>query len=574
VEFENLLSELPEVTKNIFSDPGATTLDKIIDWAKESKNNNKFTSIKWGVINRVFAGAAPEKYTTILDFNKTKSFISALNKRFALNINLSGNWAVLNKALVKEIREHGLEDEDTFLFNTFIWKLYEYIIEGKNVFEVNKPAVKANTATGLNRIYYGPPGTGKTYNTINGALEILDKNFYQENINNRLALKLKFDEYIKEKRIGFVTFHQSFSYEDFVEGLRAEADDDGKIRYFVQDGIFKQLCDKANSSYDGYGLDESIQLLIEQLEERPLNLQTSRGKGFSLSYRGGRTFRIKPDASDKQSDYPASIENIKKVFRGVNIKEIYNPSYVLSILEYLKLSYQVKEYSTTEIKNDPVVLIIDEINRGNTANIFGELITLIEPSKRSGAEEALSVVLPYSKERFSVPNNLHIIGTMNTADRSLALIDTALRRRFQFNEIQPTPSFLKGIIVDGVNIEELLLVMNKRISLLYDREHTLGHSFFLSLNKNSTINDLRNIFEGQILPLLEEYFFEDWEKIRQVLGDPLKPKDLQIIKPEIDEEEVTTLLGESNMNMLNSLYLRDSNALSNPLAYIAIYQLP
>jgi len=335
-----------------------------------------------------------------------------------------------------------------------------------------------NKKSPLNTIFYGPPGTGKTYHTINAAMDIIEPD--REKEQSRQELKQKFDEYVNEDRIGFVTFHQSFSYEDFVEGLRAESDG-GNIQYYVQDGIFKQICNRAR------------------------------------------------DNVDKDSD---------------GVPEV------------------------------PFVLIIDEINRGNTANIFGELITLIEPSKRAGADEALSVNLPYSKEPFSVPDNLYIIGTMNTADRSLALIDTALRRRFQFEEKLPDPTLLSSIIVETVNIEQLLTIINKRIALLYDREHTIGHSFFMSLTNQSNIDDLKNIFNRQILPLLEEYFFEDWEKIRQVLGDTSnKSPELQIIRAEIDEAEVALLLGHDyNNNVINSLYSRNDKALSNPDAYIAIYK--
>ncbi|WP_198266737.1 McrB family protein [sulfur-oxidizing endosymbiont of Gigantopelta aegis] len=321
----------------------------------------------------------------------------------------------------------------------------------------------------LNSIFYGPPGTGKTYNTINAAMNIIEPEPEEE--QSRQDLKKKFDEYMDTGRIDFVTFHQSFSYEDFVEGLRAKTDN-GKLSYYIEPGIFKKICDKAQ-----------------------------------------------------------------------------------------------------EDKDKPCVLIIDEINRGNTANIFGELITLIESSKRAGAGEALSVNLPYSKEPFSVPDNLYIIGTMNTADRSLALIDTALRRRFQFIEMLPDPSLIDEITVQGVNIKELLTVINKRIALLYDREHTIGHSFFMSLTNQSNIDDLKTIFNQNILPLLEEYFFEDWEKIRQVLGDTSKSDELQIIRPEIDEAEITQLLGNDyNNNMINSLYSRNDEALSKPDAYIAIYE--
>ncbi len=164
--------------------------------------------------------------------------------------------------------------------------------------------------------------------------------------------------------------------------------------------------------------------------------------------------------------------------------------------------------------DNPYVLIIDEINRGNISRIFGELITLVEPSKRAGNAEGITVRLPYSKEDFSVPNNLHIIGTMNTADRSLALMDTALRRRFDFVEVPPDPSLIEKMVGE-VNLKEMLTAINQRIEALYDRDHTIGHAFFMGVE---SISDLARVFRQNILPLLEEYFFEDWEKISLVLG--------------------------------------------------------
>ncbi len=259
------------------------------------------------------------------------------------------------------------------------------------------------------------------------------------------------------------------------------------------------------------------------------------------------------------------------MYRGVSTSSIYNPSYVKSILKYLQESYDL-DNATENADSAPVVLIIDEINRGNTANIFGELITLIEPSKRAGAEEALEVTLPYSKEKFSVPNNLYIIGTMNTADRSLALLDTALRRRFQFEEMAPNPELLSGVMVDGINIKKLLETINKRIALLYDREHRIGHSFFMPLQNNPSFDRLRDIFSNNILPLLEEYFFEDWLKISQVLGDFSKPDQLKMIIPSISESEMLELLGDEGVDMHNIQYQRNQHALSNPKAYQLIYE--
>ncbi|QSX31860.1 AAA family ATPase [Shewanella cyperi] len=174
---------------------------------------------------------------------------------------------------------------------------------------------------------------------------------------------------------------------------------------------------------------------------------------------------------------------------------------------------------------DKRVLIIDEINRGNISRIFGELITLIEPSKRAGAPEALEVMLPYSKKSFKVPGNVYLIGTMNTADRSLAGLDIALRRRFTFKEMPPKPELFKELIIEGINIKMLLEVMNQRIAVLLDRDHCLGHAYFMPLFEAPTLKKLADIFKQNIIPLLQEYFFEDWERICWVLNDQSKAEE-------------------------------------------------
>ena len=187
-----------------------------------------------------------------------------------------------------------------------------------------------------------------------------------------------------------------------------------------------------------------------------------------------------------------------------------------------------------ETETQPYVFIIDEINRGNISKIFGELITLIEETKRTGSIECVPATLPYSQIPFSVPDNVYILGTMNTADRSIALIDTALRRRFHFVEMMPDTDVLKKlnsdnceIEIDGIKLDivKLLEVINNRITLLYDREHTIGHAFFTALVENPTIETLRGIFEKKIIPLLQEYFYDDYCKIQLILADNAKSSD-------------------------------------------------
>ena len=228
------------------------------------------------------------------------------------------------------------------------------------------------------------------------------------------------------------------------------------------------------------------------------------------------------------------------------------------------------ELKQGQSKKSNYVFIIDEINRGNISKIFGELITLIEPSKRIGQIEGATAKLPYSQMPFGVPNNVYLIGTMNTADRSIATIDTALRRRFQFREMPPDPTVLDGISVEDISIKDLLERMNKKIAVLYDREHTIGHGYFTSLRDDASIENLADIFENKILPLLQEYFYDDYEKIRLVLGDNNKTdaEEQFVIATPVD---FTDLFGNADLNMDDAVsYEINKAAFDNIDAYRSI----
>ncbi|EGO3155621.1 AAA domain-containing protein, partial [Campylobacter coli] len=459
----------------------------------------------------------------------------------------------------------------------------------KDDFKIIKDNINNNIS--LNQILYGSPGTGKTYHTIDKALEILG-----ENLESRDEKKAKFDEYVKNGQIVFTTFHQSYGYEEFVEGIKPSlnSDENSQINYKVKDGIFKELCKKALENRDDI---ESFNFYINDLKEKTKEDANNPEKYFqlpntkySIQYRGGKTFRIKfDDMSKNHKDYPVSIDNIEKLYKTSNIDEIYNSAYVKAILNYLK-SQGLKDYQEKDEKiNLPYIIIIDEINRGNVSKIFGELITLIEPSKRLGNEEALELTLPYSGEKFGVPKNVYIIGTMNTADRSITSLDTALRRRFEFVEMMPNSDLLNNVFickdVENPNEDEdylgddaktegyaeilqnILISINKRIEFLLDREKTIGHAFFMSeavkFNKNNwikpdeyeedwyvlSISKLKKVFQNKIIPLLQEYFYNDYALINAVLND-----NGMIFEDKKDDKYLQKIKNLDSVNSERSIY--------------------
>lgn len=368
----------------------------------------------------------------------------------------------------------------------------------------------------LNQILYGPPGTGKTYNTINKAIEIANPNF--DLTQDRNIVKSEYERLVNEGRIVFTTFHQSMTYEDFIEGikpLKPEADDEF-VKYDIRNGILKTVCEKATHievSEDNF--ETAFQKLISEIEKSPtknLILETLvHSKEFTVykNSKGNLKFHA----------------NTEKAYEGVIRKDVIEhylktgealdwPSYTKAVAQYLveKFNYN-KVLKAVEQKN--YVLIIDEINRGNVSQIFGELITLIEEDKRLSNDEAIEVTLPYSKEKFGVPSNLYIIGTMNTADRSVEALDTALRRRFVFEEIPPKYN-LDGLQQElfGFKAADILETINKRIEKLLDRDHLIGHAYFINKNETTIIDS----FYKNIIPLLQEYFFGDYGKIGLVLG--------------------------------------------------------
>ena len=413
----------------------------------------------------------------------------------------------------------------------------------------------------LNQILYGPPGTGKTYSVVRKALEIIEGNASND--------RYKFKEYVEKGQIKFITFHQSYGYEEFVEGIKAETKNDN-VSYRIEDGAFKRICKRANG--DKILLKDVKEELIEDdfkklyenyVDKLPLFSNNTYGKiletptdkqPFYLYKSNQFSILIKP----QNSNDPKTI-SCDKLIKDIFYNDSYGmPSYEPVIIQDI-LSQEYESYKTNHI-NKNYILIIDEINRGNISKIFGELITLIEPSKRLGADDEIMVELPYSKEKFGVPSNLYIIGTMNTADRSIALMDTALRRRFEFVEMMPEYDNLNEINIEDINIGKMLKTINERIEYLYDRDHTIGHAYFINV---SDLKTLANVFKNKILPLLQEYFYDDWEKIRLVLGDS------QFIK----EKKPANALFKSGTDYINDkiLYEIDKEAFYDKQNYLKIY---
>lgn len=536
-------------------------------------------------------------------------------------------------------------------------------------------STKKETAMGaLNTILYGPPGTGKTYHSINKSVAIANPQFAIATAS-REQLKAEYERLVKDGQIEFITFHQSMSYEDFIEGIKPvePKEDDEFLKYEIKDGIFKRLCEKASkvpeAKQTGFSIaDEEFQKASfykmslgdtsnpddDQIYEWCIN------NGYIAIGRGDANDFTALSETDIQQMVPGQLEKfsaqalnyfihyakvgdyvivsygnlqfraigkitgnyefknieglqvhqfrkVEWLWTGVELpyEEIYDRQFSQQSIykldkRGLKKDFLVKTGNAVPVHNKVknYVLIIDEINRGNVSQIFGELITLIEEDKRAGKEEALTITLPYSKKAFSVPPNLYIIGTMNTADRSVEALDTALRRRFSFAEMQPDPEILSpycllqrlwmkhwlaepeseewkqwvieeqkfiafsgmvhdepkyialankyekegkeaewmaadaeelfaGIVSfkDGVNLAELLKKINSRLKILVTKDHIIGHAWLMNV---FCLEDLQTAFRDKIIPLLQEFFYNDYAKIGLVLGDQfIEPKPVK-----------------------------------------------
>lgn len=648
-----------------------------IDVAIYKKDNN------WQILNPGFA-----EIDVFKDFKDNTTFIGKGRKfkdSTLRKINES-NFPCSFEPNVLSIRSF----YDAFCVN-YNAKEIELETEEISINEIEPKIMK----TPLNQILYGPPGTGKTYSTTIHALSIIEEKSVEVLEKEPMEELLKrYKEYKEKKIIDFVTFHQSYGYEEFIEGIKPaltkneemkEEELESTIIYKIEDGIFKDMCSNADSyvdftseKKDGFSIDLE---LLKDKNFHKISLGNTLGNSGDIIYnycKENECIAIGWGGEDVDYSGVKDRKEIKERFEsaGYNSKEVFNinaierlalwikkgdiifVSHGTKILKavgivdgdyeyrpnsslpfqgynhfrkvkwlivdahipvhevyYANFSHQSiytmwsnqikKEFfasNSNVIKVKNHVLIIDEINRGNVSAIFGELITLIEEDKRKGKPNELSVTLPYSKEKFSVPSNLYLIGTMNTADRSVEALDTALRRRFSFTEMLPQPELLspsamltrlmwrykneewedaeyldkennlrsflgqtdevqwkeridiwdtkmkgkdsadldhfKHFDFNGYDLERLLKTINERIEVLVDRDHTIGHAFFMNVN---SIEDLRSTFAKNIIPLLQEYFYGNYEKMEMVIGP-------WFFEQELEKKNINEFFAVTNQN--------------------------
>ncbi|HFK5711183.1 TPA: AAA family ATPase [Enterobacter roggenkampii] len=597
-EYQQSLPFLRELTERVRQQPNEATYQYVGSALQQAKETGQLKRMYWSLRNRVFAAFSPENYTSTVDENAFNKAAEFLNQHFHLGLVLTGNWLQKNYELKKAIHAQS-PNTDPYYVNMAIWHLYELLRERDNEQKQEKVASITSTTSSepienksiphspTNLIFFGPPGTGKTFKLQQKMKEYtshavatdrdawLDSRL--ESLNWMQVITLVLLDLGKRAKVRQMTEHEWFQRKALLNGRSSNFSQTAwaTLQSFTIPGsttvAYKGRREPAVFDKTADSEWFLVESQLEQVDEL-LSLYAELKQG-PKSAEAIQRFAV---VTFHQSyGYEEFIEGIR-----ARSDESGNISYPIEPGIFMRLCQRANA--------DPAhryAIFIDEINRGNISKIFGELISLIEVDKRAGMSNAMSLQLSYSGDYFSVPANVDIIGAMNTADRSLALMDTALRRRFDFVEMMPDLSLLSGTKVKGIELEPLLEKLNSRVEALYDREHTLGHAFFMPVknaldagDEEAAFKQLKIAFQKKIIPLLQEYFFDDWNKIRLVLADNQKQDDsLQFVIEKTDD--LDTLFGNNHdlrhhdqQSTAYELEAFDQEIWNRPQAYRAIYQ--
>lgn len=552
-EFNNNLEFLRQLTGEIIQAPTAETYRQVFEQWKRAGTFKRFRKV---VINRVFGAAAPELYTSIADGSRLKPLCQGLQSQFQLDIQLSDHWLADNQALLAAVIPLVPAEWDLYTRNILLWNLYEWLTEPAHddsqeqshqvhlVKERDADYMTSMTSAApavmtepKNVIYYGPPGTGKTYRLQQLQAEythrpaVMDESLWLRDklapLNWMQVLVLSLLSLGKRAKVAEIVSSKFFQTKASING---RTDNLAQTAWSYLQKF--TIAESATVNYKGRSepgvFDKSSDAVWQLLDDRlelvddvvQLHAELTRGPQSADEIK-----RYATTTFHQSYGYEEFIEGLRAATDDEG-----NIHYSVEPGEFLKLCRRAKQDPSHQY-----AMFIDEINRGNISKIFGELISLVEVDKRAGGQHPMTIQLAYSGKPFSVPSNVDIIGTMNTADRSLALMDTALRRRFDFIEMMPDSTLFAGhdaIDIGSGNtlsLGKLLDRLNQRIEVLYDREHTLGHAFFYPAYQAVKNGDhagallaLKEAFQTKVIPLLQEYFYEDWQKIRLVLGDNQK----------------------------------------------------